>query len=159
MTKAVNGKHRGIVRDNSDPLALGRIQAAVPDVTGDASAGWAMPCFPVAGMFMVPSIGANVWIEFEGGDVDHPIWCGCFYENAGEVPAASHERGGLVVQTPMQNSLSVSDAPMGGITIRSASGATVTVNDVGISLSNGKGASVVLAGPSVDINDGALTII
>jgi hypothetical protein len=157
--KAVLGKHRGIVRANSDPLSLGRVQAVVPDVTGEMPAGWAMPCFPVAGMFMVPPVGANVWIEFEQGDVERPIWSGCFYDKAEDVPASAHEPGGgIVLQTPTQSGLTISDAPMGGITIRSASGATVTINEAGISLNNGHGASVVLAGSTVDINHGALSV-
>ncbi len=30
-----------------------------------------------SGAFFVPEIGANVWIEFEQGDPDYPIWTGC----------------------------------------------------------------------------------
>ena len=34
----------------------------------------------------VPPVGANVWVEFEGGDVNYPIWSGCFW-GPGELPA------------------------------------------------------------------------
>ena len=34
------GKHRGIVRDNADPLMVGRIRADVPSVLGTVTSGW-----------------------------------------------------------------------------------------------------------------------
>ena len=44
---------------------------------------WALPCVPIAGkqdgVYMVPQIGAGVWIEFEQGDPDYPIWVGGFW--------------------------------------------------------------------------------
>jgi hypothetical protein len=43
--------------------------------------------------------------------------------------------------------------------IKSATGATLIVNDTGIYIQNGKGASLVMVGPSVTVNNGALTII
>jgi hypothetical protein len=76
------GKYRGKVLNNVDPLLLGRIVAEVPAVTG-SNLNWAMPCSPYAGpgvgFYAIPPIGANVWIEFEGGDSNYPIWAGCFW--------------------------------------------------------------------------------
>ncbi|MDB6057189.1 MAG: hypothetical protein JWO95_1033, partial [Verrucomicrobiales bacterium] len=75
------GKYRGTVTSNLDPLQRGRILATVPDVLGQHATGWALPCLPYAGngvgLFFVPPIGALVWIEFERGDSDYPIWSGC----------------------------------------------------------------------------------
>ena len=74
------GKYRGLVTDIQDPLMLGRIKAQVPDVMGSDDSGWAMPCAPFggsqAGFFALPVVGAGVWIEFEHGDPDYPIWAG-----------------------------------------------------------------------------------
>lgn len=82
------GKYRGKVANNIDPLFLGRIQATVPAVPG-LMLNWAMPCTPYAGsgvgFYAIPPIGANVWVEFEGGDPNYPIWSGCFWETL-EVP-------------------------------------------------------------------------
>jgi uncharacterized protein involved in type VI secretion and phage assembly len=87
-----HGKFRGRVTDNQDPLQIGRIRASVPDVLGDAASGWAMPCFPFAGQglgfFALPDVGAGVWIEFEHGDPDFPIWAGSWYGTVG-----SHRHG------------------------------------------------------------------
>jgi hypothetical protein len=48
-----------------------------------------MPCVPYAGyqvgFFALPPIGANVWIEYEGGDLNYPIWTGCFW-GEGDLP-------------------------------------------------------------------------
>lgn len=77
------GKYRGTVAVNKDPLNLGRIQVSVPAVFGDEKNSWAMPCSPYAGkdvgLFMIPPVNANVWVEFEAGDPDYPIWSGCFW--------------------------------------------------------------------------------
>ncbi|MDQ3740390.1 MAG: phage baseplate assembly protein V [Actinomycetota bacterium] len=82
------GKYRGTVLDSVDPLMLGRVLCAVPALPG-MLLNWAMPCLPYAGLeegfFSVPPEGANVWIEFEGGDPEFPIWSGCFWEE-GEIP-------------------------------------------------------------------------
>lgn len=76
------GKFRGKVSENIDPLFQGRIIAVVPSVNG-AKLNWALPCTPYAGpdvgFYAIPPIGANVWVEFEGGDPNYPIWSGCFW--------------------------------------------------------------------------------
>lgn len=76
------GKYRGKVEENIDPEGLGRIIPSVPAVSG-SKLNWAMPCTPYAGrdvgFYAIPPIGASVWIEFEGGDPNFPIWAGCFW--------------------------------------------------------------------------------
>lgn len=83
------GKYRGKVIDPVDPLQLGRIITLVPAIS-EFPLGWAMPATPYAGagvgFFAIPPVGANVWIEFEGGDANYPIWSGCFW-GEGEAPA------------------------------------------------------------------------
>ena len=163
------GKYRGICVNNIDPMQMGRIQAMVPDVSNLVPTTWAMPCVPVGGLQMgvaaVPPIGAGVWIEFEQGDPDHPIWAGCFWGSAAELPALSKLAppgvAAITVQTTLQNGLIIRDVPgpSGGIMIKSATGASIIVNDTGIYIQNGKGASIVLVGPSVTVNQGALTVI
>lgn len=81
------GKYRGLVTDNKDPDKIGRIQAAVPAVSAMAT-NWALPCAPYAGddvgFYAIPPVGATVWIEFEGGNPNFPIWSGCFWQKKDE---------------------------------------------------------------------------
>lgn len=162
------GKYRGTVVQNVDPEQRGRILALVPDVSGLLPSSWALPCVPFAGkqsgVYVVPQIGAGVWIEFEQGDPDYPIWVGGFWGVAAEVPvlalAGNPASPSVVLQSGLQNTISISDlpGPTGGILLQSVTGALISINEIGITLSNGQGATVVLAGPTVTVNSGALVV-
>lgn len=162
------GKYRGTVMNNVDPMQQGRLMASVPDVLGPSPSSWCMPCVPFAGiqagMFAIPAIGSGVWIEFEQGDTNFPIWTGCWWGSAAEVPAlalaAPPPVSHVVIQTALQNTLMISDAPgpTGGFLLKTTTGAMIMINDVGITISNGKGAMIVMAGPTITVNNGALTI-
>ncbi len=162
------GKYRGVCINNIDPMQMGRIQVTVPDVHGDVPATWAMPCVPVAGMqsgfFAVPTIQAGVWVEFEQGDPDYPVWVGCFWGSAAEVPPLAKTAvppiDGVTIATQLQHAVVISDlpGPTGGIMLKSTAGATLIVNDTGIYIQNGQGASITLTGPTVTVNNGALTV-
>lgn len=162
------GKYRGMVINNIDPEQRGRLLVQVPDILGLGTSSWAMPCVPMAGpqmgTYFVPLIGSGVWVEFEGGNPDYPIWTGGFWGSAAEVPtlafAGIPASPNIVLQTTGQNSLVVSDlpGPTGGIMLKSPTGASIIVNDTGIYIQNGKGASIVMAGPAVTINNGAFVV-
>jgi len=161
------GKYRGKVTLNLDPNNMGRIQVSVPAVFGDIKTNWAMPSVPYAGMqngfYAIPPVDSNVWVEFEGGDPDHPIWTGCFW-GIGEVPtmalATPAAIDHILLQTPKQTLLLLSDmpGPTGGIVLSTASGAKITINDIGITIDNGKGAKIELTGPTVSINGSAFAV-
>jgi uncharacterized protein involved in type VI secretion and phage assembly len=163
------GKYRGTVVNNIDPMQMGRLQAIVPDVTSLLPTSWALPCVPMAGpqagQFVVPPIGAAVWMEFEQGDPDYPIWTGCFWGSAAEVPALALATPPplqtIVLQTIGQNTLMISDTPgpTGGILLKSTTGALISISEIGITISNGQGATIILAGPTVTVNEGALAVI
>jgi uncharacterized protein involved in type VI secretion and phage assembly len=113
---------------------------------------------------VLPQIGAGVWVEFEQGDIDYPIWSGCWYGSAAEVPAlalgAAPALPNIVLQTGGQTTLMLSDlpGPTGGILLKTLTGAMIAINDVGITITNGKGAAIVMTGPTVTVNGGALTV-
>ena len=167
--EALYGKYRGTVVNNIDPLQTARIQVIVPDAAGFIPGTWAMPCLPMAGInsgvFTVPMIGSGVWIEFERGDTDYPVWTGGYWGSAAETPVLSHAVApgisGITIQTALKNGLVISDVPgpTGGILIQTTTGAMISVSDVGIIISNGKGAIINMTGPTVDINLGALTVV
>jgi hypothetical protein len=161
------GKYRGTVVNNIDPMMIGRIQVIVPDVSNVIPTSWAMPCFPMAGIqagiVAVPPPGAGVWVEFEHGDPDHPVWSGCFYGSAAEMPSLASLSPApvpaITLQTPLQNGITISENPVVGITIKTSTGAMIMINETGITITNGRGAILTMVGPTVDINAGALTII
>lgn len=162
------GKYRGVVINNVDPMLIGRIQVIVPDVSAFLPSSWAMPCLPVGGinmgLFAVPPIAAGVFIEFEQGDPDYPIWVGCYWGSAAEIPALSHTTppgvDAITLQTTLKNGIVISDlpGPTGGIMLQSTTGAMLIVNDTGIYIQNGKGASITMLGPTVTVNTGALVV-
>jgi uncharacterized protein involved in type VI secretion and phage assembly len=95
------GKYRGFVKNNQDPKHLGRLTLQVPSVLGDEVTGWAMPCTPYGGennqgFLCIPDVGAGVWVEFEEGDLEFPIWVGTFWsapEGHSEIPAPNEPDG------------------------------------------------------------------
>ncbi|MEA1976398.1 MAG: phage baseplate assembly protein V [Chloroflexota bacterium] len=165
------GKFRGTVLNNVDPETRGRLMLSIPDVLGVVPSTWAEPCTPLAGptgppmgVYMVPPIGAGVWVEFEHGDPNYPIWVGCRWGGPSDIPPLAHAglpvSPNIVMQTAGQNSFVISDlpGPTGGIMLKSATGASIIVNDTGIYIQNGRGASLIMTGPTVTINNGALVI-
>lgn len=81
----VHGKYPGTVTSTADAQSRGRIEVKVPDLLG-AETVWADPCTPFAGkgvgLYLVPPVGANVWVEFAAGDTLKPVWSGGFWGEA-----------------------------------------------------------------------------
>lgn len=161
--KGYYGKYRGMVISNVDPENRGRLLVQVPDVTGLVPSTWAMPCVPFtgkqSGMWCLPQIGTGVWVEFEQGNPDYPIWVGCWWATAADVPATALAAPpgvpNVVLQTGGQTSITLSDSL--GILIKNALGAMIMINQTTITITNGT-ASIILAGPSVSINGTGLVV-
>jgi uncharacterized protein involved in type VI secretion and phage assembly len=156
------GKYRGVVTDNRDPLMLGRIRAKVEDVLGDQESGWAVPSVPYAGksvgLFLIPPTKTSVWIEFEHGNPDYPIWSGCFWAQ-GELPATPAVAEMKVLKTDACT-ITLNDLPgAGGITIETSTGMKIVITVTGIEITDGQGGSIKLTGPQVSVNDGAFEVI
>lgn len=81
--KKYYGKYRGIVTRIDDPKKQGRIKAKIPSLLGEYDCNWALPCVPFAGEMygyqIIPNPGDGVWIEFEGGNPEKPIWTGFWW--------------------------------------------------------------------------------
>lgn len=173
MSKPYLGKFRATVLNNVDPDGRGRLILSVTDVLGEVPSSWAEPCVPLAGptaasmgVFLVPPVGTGVWAEFEHGDPSFPIWSGCRWGPRSDLPsdagAGNPADPNLVLQSMLRHALVISDMPptpvSGGIVLKSTTGATIVVNDSGIYIDNGKGASLTLVGPTVTVNNGALVV-
>jgi hypothetical protein len=167
------GLYRGTVLLNVDPMQRGRLMLSIPDALSFSPSTWAEPCVPLAGptgppmgVYMVPPIGAGVWVQFEHGDANKPVWIGCRWGLPSDIPTLARVGNpadpNIVIQSLLQHTLMISDMPpspiTGGIILKSTTGAMIVVNDSGIYISNGKGATIAMIGPMVNINTGALTI-
>lgn len=137
------GKYRGIVTTNEDPNHQGRIKAKVPAVLHDVESGWALPSLPYAGngigSWTIPPKGSGVWIEFEGGNTDHPIWTGCWW--------AENQRPKDKEGTQAEPSLKV---------LRSEQGLLVSLDDGGhkIAVSDANGDNFL----EISVDDGTVKV-
>ena len=117
------------------------------------------------GVFTVPPIGAGVWVEFEQGDPDYPIWAAASGASPAEVPALRPLVPPACPASRLQTTLQNSDRDQRPARARPAASCSrarparsIIVNDTGIYIQNGKGASIMLVGPTVTVNQGALVI-
>jgi hypothetical protein len=155
------GKYRGTVVNSIDPERRARLQAIVPDVLGTGVSTWAMPSVPFAGpgagFVALPPVGAGVWIEFEQGNPDYPIWSGCWWGTGSELPSTglSAQPGldQIALATTGRHALVISDlpGPVGGISLRTPAGAHISITDAGIVIDNGQGAAITLTGNQVHV--------
>jgi hypothetical protein len=166
MSDTYYGKYRGQVADNTDPQGLGRVQVTCPAVLGEGRASWAMPAMPYAGnkvgLFAVPPKGANVWVEFEAGNLDYPILSGCFWGD-GEVPTDTPVGTTKVFKTDGMT-LTIDDTSGSGSVKLEVSPPVVSMtlqiklSSSAIELSAGS-AKITLGPATVSVNDGALEVL
>ena len=162
------GKHRGVVIDNADPDKLGRLRVWVPSLfprAGGANPGaddpsvtdWAWPCLPYGGsaqqgFFFVPDVGAKVWVEFEEGNLDSPIWVGVFWSRPGgtsDVPESATEPDAptrRLIRTACGHEMVFDDKPgEESITLRHKDGALISFDSKGsLTLANKNGTFLYL---------------
>jgi hypothetical protein len=163
------GRYRGQVVSNFDPDNTGRLLVSVPDVMGSEPCFWAAPATPFAGtqqgFYALPPIGGGVWIEFEQGDPDYPIWTGSFRGSAAETPAialaAPPAAPPVVMQSMAQNRLIISSVPADGVvleTSRGVGGPRIQITTAGIIISDGAGGMITMSQGTIVINQGALVV-
>ena len=163
MSRRYHGKYRGTVVDTADSTKRGRLKVRVPAVMGDQEV-WAMPCVPYAGaslgLFALPPAGTSVWVEFEGGEINQPIWAGCFWKD-GEIDSADAVEAIAFWKTP---GLTVRiDSDSGTVEIETSGGAKITLKSDGIKIEapevelSGNGGSCKVSASGFDAMNGALT--
>jgi len=172
------GKYRGLVVDNADPEQLGRLKVRVPSVLGnDVVTGWAMPCVPYGGdadqgFLFIPEVDAGVWVEFEEGDLEFPIWVGTFWSKPGgesELPKPNDpdgsEQGSVqdpptrkIIKTVKGHTIQFEDADGEEMVtiIEAENGHVITMNKDGVKVTEGtKNNEVMMGQDGISISDGA----
>lgn len=176
VERSFYGKYRGLVVDNADPENLGRLRVKVPSVLGsDVVTGWATPCVPYGGaanqgLLAIPEVDAGVWIEFEEGDLEFPLWVGTYWTKPGgdsELPKPNDpdgaEQGSVqspptrkIIKTLKGHSIQLEDADGDEMVliVEAVNGQVMTLNQDGIKITDGKnGNTVTLDSSGIVIED------
>lgn len=164
MTQRFYGKYRGEVVSTDDSTSRGRLQVKCPAVMGEELL-WALPCVPYAGegvgMFALPPAGTSIWVEFEGGEINQPIWAGCYWKE-GEIDSADAVEGIAFLKTPGATLRIDNDG--GTIEIETSGGTKITLSGDSITLESPEmsascnGGSIKVSGSGFDAMSGAFTV-
>lgn len=175
------GKYRGFVVDNEDPEMLGRLRVSVPSVLGDkVVTGWAVPCVPYGGaaglgMLFVPAVEAGVWVEFEEGDLEFPIWVGTFWSKPGgdtELPRPNGPDGAeqdaaqspptrKILKTAKGHTLQFEDADdQEMVILREAThGHVLTMDKDGVTVTDESGNVIRMTADGITLTDAAENVV
>ena len=168
------GKYRALVVDNADPEKRGRLKLKIPSVLGnDVVSAWALPCAPYGGaadqgFYFIPEIDSAVWVEFEAGLLDYPIWVGTFWSKPGgnsEVPKPNGVDGTeesdvqspptrKIIKTLKGHTIQLEDADDGDLVmlLEATNGNLIVMNADGIKIIDGKNKT------TITLNDSGLKV-
>lgn len=142
MRDKLYGKYRAIVVDIRDPEKRGRIRVMCPKVLGNFKSAWCEPCVPVAfdygGDFALPKVNEFVWVEFEEGDINKPVYTGGLWCTDKTPSNAYNEKERLIT--------------WGKCKIEMSEGTDTLKISVGSSVFTIKEGSIQMTSPSVTIN-------
>jgi len=166
--KRYYGKYRGLVTQPADLGMKARLTAMVT-IGGTPVPVVAEACVPFGGLgsgfYAMPPVGAGVWIEFEEGDLNKPIWTGSWWAE-GELAAslgtvAPLQALPVVIQSIGRNHIVLGSTPADGIRIETArgpAGPSIVINATGVIISDGAGGMITLTSGVVTVNQGALIV-
>jgi uncharacterized protein involved in type VI secretion and phage assembly len=168
------GLYRGVVKDNDDSQGgTARLLVSIPGLLDDSLTVWAKPCVPYAGagvgFYSLPPIDAQVWIAFEAGVINNPVWIGCCW-GQGDLPDSTGPT--VKIWKTDKITIRIDDsadeiviATTSGTTVTLASdaktesgGATHTVGSAGVASEKGSG-KVEVTDSAVKINNGAFEVM
>lgn len=134
--RRLTGVYIGIVRDNEDPEALGRVKLEYPWRESSAESPWARIAVPMAGnergTYFLPEPGDEVLVAFASGDIDHPYVIGALWNGDDDPPADNRDGANDHRRITSRNGheLDFDDADDGGaVTIETAAGHRIHLDD------------------------------
>lgn len=173
------GVYPALVTDVVDPDALGRVEVKLPwlgeEAGGQEVRAWATLCTPYAdddqGIEILPSVGTQVVVAFEAGDLRRPYVVGATWNGKEKLPAAPAEANDVRVWKTRAGSRLEFDDKAGGakVTLSMQSGHTLVLDDatqrVQLRHANGcvvtltaAGAIQITANSTVEVTAAALNV-
>ena len=165
------GKFRATVVDTADEDHRGLLTVEVPDVFGDGVVVAAEACLPYA-QFATPPHGATVWVEFEAGDPERPLWVGTavtsetaakvkpetlLLTHTGDAAVSLGDDGQVLLSSPSGSYLHL-DAANESATLAEGHGNFLSMGDGGVSVVNNEGTVVNVTGDTVHIRAAKVVI-
>ena len=101
-----------------------------------------------------------MWIEFEGGDRDRPVWSGCFWDE-GELPADANPQT-VLLRTPGAT-IRIEDS--GTVEIETTAGTKLVISGTEITLEapsikqSANGGATELSAAGFDAQNGAFKVV
>jgi uncharacterized protein involved in type VI secretion and phage assembly len=165
--RSLHGVYRGRVENvgtatSGTEKRLGQLQISIPAVWGDKTSDlpWADPVVPFAGdgygALMLPKQGDGVYVLFEGGSPEHPIWIGGFWSVNASLPTPAGEKARVIV-TPNGHQVVLDDSS-DTIQLTHSSGNKITIDKTSIKLEVNNGGKIEIGASGVKINDTALSV-
>lgn len=167
--------YRGFVADNNDPENLARVKVKVPQIYGEDYIPdyWAwprgMPAGKNMGLFIMPNKDDCIWVTFENGDTDYPVWEHGWWAD-GEVPAEAKNNGtnpsNIVLQGVKghrieidnnNNRVKVSTKRGIALVIDEKSGVTIEALNKDVTINSGT-SKVVISSGEVSITAGSISV-
>lgn len=169
-TRRYYGKYRGVVTSTDQASRNGRLKVRIALGGNSSVDAIAEACVPYAGegngMYAIPPSGSGVWVEFQEGDLDKPIWSGCWWKDDGELPRALGAGIVLSALPVVLQSQGGHRLVLGGNsgnpvlieTERGEQGPRILMTDSSIKISFGQAASIEITPSQVKINGEGLVV-
>ena len=164
------GKYRAFVADNNDPENMGRLKLNIPSVLGpNVVSGWAMPCTPyggrnATGFFFIPEQKDGVWVEFECGLLEYPVWVGTFWSKSGgstEAPPPAGTQGpptSKMIKTLAHTIELADEQGKEKILISDSNKNTLTIDKNGILIVDANGNKIKMESGGITIESSAIKL-
>ena len=134
-------KYRAFVVDNEDPQGYNRVRLVIPGIADNPMDYWAWGvnqfAGPNYGSQMIPPKGTMVWVEFEKGDPNKPIWSHGSHSIKSQLPKELKDPNFFWFKTPGGNFIGLNDTT-GEISITNKNGDSITSTNKGISFKSEK---------------------
>ncbi len=161
----ITGVFVGKVLNNIDPLNLGRIQVAFPDISDFNCSSWARIATMMAGAnegsYFLPDIGDEVLVSFEKGDINTPVIVGGLWNGLARPPEFNKGLNAKKMICTKTGLKLVFDETPGkqNITLETLTGSTVTLSDTeGITINSPTSIKLTVGNNSIEINPTGISI-